>query len=55
MPPVVWLGNTDITLVTGGADERRKYLDFLGLQWHPLYRTALREYRKALKSKSSTA
>ncbi len=51
-PPVVWLGNADISLVTGGADERRHYLDFLGAQWHPAYRTALREYRKALKSRN---
>lgn len=51
-PPVVWLGNTDISLVTGGAEERRHYLDFVGAQWHPAYRTALREYRKALKSRN---
>lgn len=51
-PPVVWLGNSDITLVTGGADARRQYLDFLGAQWHPAYRHALREYRKALKSRN---
>lgn len=51
--PVVWLGNNDIALVTGGAEERRQYLDFLGAQWHPAYRTALREYRKALKSRNS--
>jgi len=51
-PPAVWLGNTDMSLVTGGAEERRKYLDFLGAQWHPAYRVALREYRKALKSRN---
>ncbi len=51
-PPVVWLGNGDIALVTGGAEERRNYLDFLGAQWHPAYRGALREYRKALKSRN---
>ncbi len=51
-PPVVWLGNGDIALVTGGAEERRSYLDFLGAQWHPAYRSALREYRKALKSRN---
>lgn len=51
-PPVVWLGNTDISLVTGGAEERRKYLDFLGIQWHPSYRLSLKEYRKALKSRN---
>lgn len=51
-PPVVWLGNTDISLVNGSAEERRHYLDFVGAQWHPAYRTALREYRKALKSRN---
>ncbi|MDO5471918.1 MAG: DNA replication and repair protein RecF [Akkermansia sp.] len=51
-PPVVWLGNEDISLVTGGAEDRRRYLDFLGTQWHPAYRTALREYRKVLKGRN---
>ena len=50
--PVVWLGNTDMALVTGSAEERRAYLDFLGSQWHPAYRPALLEYRKALKSRN---
>lgn len=50
--PVVWLGNTDISLVTGSAEDRRNYLDFLGAQWHPAYRPALLEYRKALKSRN---
>ncbi len=50
--PVVWLGNTDIALVTGSAEDRRAYLDFLGSQWHPAYRPALLEYRKALKSRN---
>lgn len=50
--PVVWLGNADMALITGGAEERRAYLDFLGSQWHPAYRPALLEYRKALKSRN---
>lgn len=50
--PVVWLGNTDMTLVTGSAEARRNYLDFLGSQWHPAYRPALLSYRKALKSRN---
>lgn len=48
-PPVVWLGNGDMALVTGAGEDRRRYLDFLGTQWHPAYRTVLRDYRKALK------
>lgn len=51
-PPVVWLSNGDITLVNGAAEERRRYLDFLGSQWHPHYRFSLQAYRKALKSRN---
>ncbi len=51
-PPVTWLGNRDIELVHGPAEERRRYLDFLGTQWHPAYREALQAYRKALKSRN---
>ena len=52
-PPVTWLANSDITLVNGPAEERRKYLDFLGCQWHPAYRKALLAYRKTLKSRNA--
>ncbi len=52
-PPVTWLGNKDIALVSGAAEERRRYLDFLGTQWHPAYREALQAYRKALKSRNA--
>ncbi len=52
-PPVSWLGNRDIALVQGSAEDRRKYLDFLGTQWHPVYRQALLRYKKALKSRNA--
>lgn len=52
-PPVTWLGNGDMALVSGPAEERRRYLDFLGAQWHPGYRQALQAYRKALKSRNA--
>ncbi len=52
-PPVTWLGNKDIALVAGAAEERRRYLDFLGVQWHPAYRDSLQAYRKALKSRNA--
>ncbi len=52
-PPVTWLGNKDIALVSGPAEERRRYLDFLGAQWHPAYRESLQAYRKALKSRNA--
>ena len=51
--PVTWLANSDMILVTGPAEERRRYLDFLGSQWHPVYRQALQAYRKALKSRNA--
>lgn len=51
--PVTWLANSDMELVRGPAEERRRYLDFLGCQWHPLYRQALQAYRKALKSRNA--
>ena len=51
-PPVVWLGNADMMLVTGAAEQRRAYLDFVGSQWHPEYRAHLLAYRKALKSRN---
>ena len=51
--PVTWLGNGDMALVQGAAEERRRFLDFLGTQWHPGYRDALLAYRKALKSRNA--
>lgn len=51
-PPVVWLGNQDMQLITGAAEQRRAYLDFVGAQWHPEYRAHLLAYRKALKSRN---
>lgn len=50
--PVVWMGNDDLSLVRAGADVRRKYMDFLGGQWHPGYRVALFSYRRALKTRN---
>lgn len=51
-PPVVWLGNRDMALVSGAAEYRRDFLDFMGTQWHPEYREHLLAYRKALKSRN---
>lgn len=51
--PVTWLANSDMSLVNGPADERRRYLDFLGSQWHPAYRQGLQAYRKALKNRNA--
>ncbi len=49
---VVYFGNTDLELVRGGADGRRRFLDFLGAQIEPLYRTSLRAYERALRSRN---
>lgn len=50
---VTWFANTDLELVRGGGSNRRRYLDFLGVQSVPGYRKALRDYEKALRSRNS--
>jgi DNA replication and repair protein RecF len=49
---VVWMGNEDIELVRGSGEVRRRFLDFVGCQVDPAYRTALHRYRRALKAKN---
>ena len=49
---VVWFSNGDIALVRGGAEERRRYLDFIGAQLDPSYRRHLRAYERALRSRN---
>lgn len=49
---IVWMGNEDLDLVRGAAESRRRYLDFVGSQLEPGYRTALARYRRALKAKN---
>lgn len=50
---VVSLANTDIELVRGGSEARRRYLDFLATQIDPLYRPTLRAYERALRSRNA--
>jgi DNA replication and repair protein RecF len=50
---VVSLANTDIELVRGGSETRRRYLDFLATQIDPLYRPTLRRYERALRSRNA--
>jgi DNA replication and repair protein RecF len=50
---VVSFANTDMELVRGGSDSRRRYLDFLGSQIDPLYRPSLRAYERALRSRNA--
>ena len=49
---VVWMGNEDLTLIRGPGEGRRHFLDFLGAQLDPKYRTAYTRYRRALKAKN---
>lgn len=51
--PITWLGNQDMKLIQGAAEERRNYLDFLGAQWHPAYRESLQAYRKSLQARNA--
>lgn len=49
---VVWMGNEDLGLIRGPGESRRHFLDFLGAQLDPKYRTAYTRYRRALKAKN---
>jgi DNA replication and repair protein RecF len=49
---VVSFANTDIELVRGGSETRRRYLDFLATQIDPLYRPTLRAYDRSLRSRN---
>jgi len=49
---VVWMGNEDLELVRGAGETRRRYLDFMGMQWKPEYRHHWSRYRRALKMKN---
>jgi DNA replication and repair protein RecF len=50
---VVWMGNEDLELVRGSGEVRRRYLDFMGVQWEPEYRRHWSRYRRALKAKNT--
>jgi DNA replication and repair protein RecF len=50
---VVFLANSDLELVQGAAEKRRRLLDFLAAQCVPGYREALRDYTKALKQRNA--
>lgn len=50
---VAWFANSDLDLVRGGGSARRRYLDFLGIQSVPGYRSALRAYERALRSRNA--
>src|SRR5437763_15670866 len=50
---VVSLANADIELVRGGAEARRRYLDFLGAQIDRTYRPVLRAYERGLRARNT--
>lgn len=49
---VVWMGNDDAELITGGGSPRRRYLDFLASQILPGYRSSLLAYERALQARN---
>lgn len=49
---VVYFSNTDIEMVRGSGEQRRKFLDFVAMQINPAYRQHLRAYEKALRSRN---
>ena len=49
---VVWFGNDDIELVRGSAEKRRRFLDFTAMQRDAGYRSELRAFEHALRSRN---
>ncbi|TLD71898.1 DNA replication/repair protein RecF [Phragmitibacter flavus] len=49
---VVWMDHSDMLLVRGGAEHRRRYLDFAAAQLNPGYLHALRHYERLLRSRN---
>ncbi len=49
---VVWMSHRDMNLLRGGAEHRRRYLDFAASQMFPDYLKALRGYERALRGRN---
>jgi DNA replication and repair protein RecF len=49
---IVYFANSDIEIVRGASEMRRRFLDFIALQRDADYRRALREYDRALRSRN---
>lgn len=49
---IVWMGNEDLHLIRGSGEARRTFLNFLGAQLDPTYRSAYTRYTRALKAKN---
>src|SRR5438874_1550929 len=49
---VVYFSNSDIEVVRGAAERRRKFLDFVAAQLDTGYRTHLRAYERAFRARN---
>jgi DNA replication and repair protein RecF len=49
---LVYFSNADIEIVRGGAEARRRFLDFVAAQREAGYRQSLRDYERALRSRN---
>ncbi|MBX7211701.1 MAG: DNA replication and repair protein RecF [Verrucomicrobiaceae bacterium] len=49
---VVWMDHSDMNLLRGGAEHRRRFLDFAGSQVFPDYLDSLRRYDRALRTRN---
>jgi len=49
---VVWMDHRDMNMLRGGAEHRRRYLDFAASQIWPDYLKALRGYERALRGRN---
>lgn len=49
---IVWMDHADMNLARGGAEHRRRYLDFAAAQLFPQYLPALKNYERALRSRN---
>ena len=49
---IVWMDHADMNLVRGGAENRRRFLDFAAAQMFPEYRDALKAYERCLRSRN---
>ena len=49
---LVWFENEDLSLIHGAAERRRHFLDSAGLQYYSDYRSVLRFYERALRSRN---
>lgn len=49
---VVWMDHSDMNMIRGGSEHRRRFLDFAAAQLFPAYLPALRNYERALRSRN---